>query len=117
MDWLLERQERIEAKLAERHLAEGARVMYDLSSRYLEGYKCRLALICYARDRKRGKKQVNWGLLTDSGGRPVSVTVYAGNTGNSTTLMGQAEGVMTRFGLSGFMIVGNRGMIAGSRIE
>jgi len=116
MDWLLARQERIEDRLAERHLGEGARVMFDLSSTYLEGDKCRLARFGYSRDRKRGKKQVNWGLLTDSEGRPVSVTVYAGNTSDSTTLMEQVEDVKARFGLSEFTIVGDRGMIVGNKI-
>lgn len=116
MDWLLARQQRIEAKLAERHFSEGARVMFDLSSTYLEGDKCRLARFGYSRDKKRGKKQVNWGLLTDVEGRPVSVTVYAGNTSDSTTIVQQVESVKTRFGLSEFTIVGDRGMIVGNKI-
>ncbi len=43
MDWLLERQERIEKKLAARHLKEGGLVLYDLSSSYFEGVTCPLA--------------------------------------------------------------------------
>ncbi len=37
MDWLLARQERVEAALARRELEPGGVVLYDLSSSYLEG--------------------------------------------------------------------------------
>jgi hypothetical protein len=37
LDWLLERQERIEKKLAARHLSEGGQVLYDVSSSYYVG--------------------------------------------------------------------------------
>jgi hypothetical protein len=40
MDWLLDRQERIEKKLAARHLAEGSLVLYDVTSSYYEGRTC-----------------------------------------------------------------------------
>jgi hypothetical protein len=40
MDWLLDRQGRIEKKLAVRHLEEGGLVLYDLSSSYFEGVTC-----------------------------------------------------------------------------
>src|ERR1035437_5092380 len=43
LDWLLARQKKIQKKLAGRHLAEGAQVLYDLSSSYFEGSKCPLA--------------------------------------------------------------------------
>ena len=43
MDWLLARQNRIQKKLAGRHLADGALVLYDLSSSYFEGSNCPLA--------------------------------------------------------------------------
>ena len=40
MDWLDERQGRIEKKLAKRHLANGQRALYDLSSSYFDCEKC-----------------------------------------------------------------------------
>ena len=43
MDWLLERQDRIEKRLAIRHLDEESLVLYDLSSTYFEGKTCPLA--------------------------------------------------------------------------
>src|SRR6266498_802609 len=40
MDWLLSRQQPIQATLAARHLAGGGRVLFDLSSSCLEGWAC-----------------------------------------------------------------------------
>jgi len=80
MDWLLDKQERIEKKLAKRHLDHDGLVLYDLSSSYFEGVSCPLAALGHNRDGKKGKLQVNYGLLTDERGCPVSVSVFAGNT-------------------------------------
>ena len=41
MDWLLKQKDKIERKLARRHLREGGMAMYDLSSSWLEGEKMR----------------------------------------------------------------------------
>ena len=89
MDWLLERQGGIEQRLAKRHLDEGARVLYDLSSSYVEGECCPLAKRGYSRDGKKGKLQVNYGLLTDARGCPVAISVFAGNTTDPQTLLEQ----------------------------
>ena len=43
MDWLLERQQGIEDRLARRHLIDGEMVLYDVSSSYFEGRSCELA--------------------------------------------------------------------------
>ncbi len=99
MDWLLERQERIEKKLAGRHLKKGGLVLYDLSSSYFEGVTCPLAAMGYSRDGKRDRLQVNYGLVTDERGCPVAVSVFAGNESDSTTLMPQVEMVRNRFGI------------------
>jgi len=117
MDWLVARQERIEGKLAARHLREGSRVMFDLSSTYVEGEKCRLAEFGYDRDKKRGKKQINFGLLTDAAGRPVAMSVFSGNTGDPSALLPQVTKLKERFGLESFTLVGDRGMITGTQIE
>ena len=50
MDWLLERQERIEKKLAARHLHQGGIVLYDVSSSFYEGHTCPLAKFGHDRD-------------------------------------------------------------------
>ena len=117
MDWLLERQERIEKKLAGRHLKKGGLVLYDLSSSYFEGVTCPLAAMGYSRDGKRDRLQVNYGLVTDERGCPVAVSVFAGNESDSTTLMPQVEIVRNRFGIKTLVLVGDRGMISQKRID
>ena len=117
MDWLLEREGRIEKKLARRHLKEGDMVLYDLTSSYFEGVTCPLAKLGKSRDRKRGTLQVNYGLVTTKDGCPISVSVYEGNTGDPTTLMEQAEKVRDDFGIGEVVLVGDRGMITQKQID
>lgn len=112
MDWLLERQERIEKKLAERHLENNGLVLYDLSSSYFEGHTCPLAKLGHNRDGKKGKLQVNYGLLTDKRGCPVAVSVYDGNVADPKTLMPQVEKLRESFGIEQVVLVGDRGMIS-----
>lgn len=117
MDWLLQRQGHIEKKLAARHLTEGGMALYDLSSSYFEGATCPLAALGHNRDGKKGKLQVNYGLLTDDRGRPVSVTVFKGNTGDPKTLMPQVRKVKDDFGIKTVVLVGDRGMISQTQID
>lgn len=112
MDWLLARQGRIERKLAARHLREGGLALYDLSSSYFEGTHCPLAKIGHSRDGKKNTLQVNYGLLTAPGGCPVSVSVYAGNTADTQTLMPQVAKLREDFALQRLVLVGDRGMIS-----
>jgi len=116
MDWLVGRQGRIEAALAKRHLAPGGMVMFDLSSSWMEGTHCPLAKRGYSRDHKGGKLQIEYGLMTDSDGRPVAVEVFAGNTADPTAFIAAVDKVKDRFGLSGVVMVGDRGMITTARI-
>lgn len=117
MDWLLQRQGHIEKKLAARHLTEGGMALYDLSSSYFEGTTCPLAALGHNRDGKKGKLQVNYGLLTDDRGRPVSVSVFKGNTGDPKTLMPQVRKVKDDFGIKTVVLVGDRGMISQKQID
>jgi len=117
MDWLLKRQDRIEKKLAARHLTEGGMALYDLSSSYFEGITCPLAALGHNRDGKKGKLQVNYGLLTDDNGRPVSVSVFAGNIGDTKTLMPQVRKAKENFGIKTMVLVGDRGMISQTQID
>ena len=117
MDWLLERQDRIEKKLARRHLAEGGLVLYDLSSSWFEGKTCPLARRGYSRDGRKGTLQVNYGVVTDRRGCPVAVSVHAGNTADPTTLMPEIERVKDRFGIERMVIVGDRGMVSQKAID
>ena len=117
MDWLLDRQDTIQRKLAARHLSAGGMVLYDLSSSYFEGSCCPLAKLGYSRDGKRGVLQVNYGLLTDARGCPVAVSVYEGNVADSKTLMPEIKRLREDFGIERLVMVGDRGMIANSAIE
>ena len=116
LDWLLARQARVEKKLAARHLGDGARVLYDVSSSYYEGRTCPLARFGHDRDGKRGLPIIVYGLLTDAEGRPVAVEVYPGNTGDPTTVPHQVERLRQRFGLARVVLVGDRGMLTDTQI-
>ena len=117
MDWLVERQETIEAKLAARHLHEGTFVLYDLTSTWYEGHTCPLAKRGYSRDKKKGKPQIEFGLLCDVQGRPIAVKVFAGNTGDPTTVAHQIQAIRQRFKLKRIVLVGDRGMVTEARIR
>ena len=121
MDWLEHRQDGIEAKLAARHLAPGANpsrmALFDLSSSWLEGRCCPLAARGYSRDGKKGKLQIEYGLLTDSAGRPVAVRVLPGNTGDPAAFTQIVTAIREKFGLAKMVMVGDRGMITSARIE
>ncbi len=117
LDWLLERQDRIEKKIAARHLDEDGIALYDLSSSYFEGSSCPLAALGHNRDGKKGKLQVNYGLLTDPRGIPVSVSVFEGNTGDAKTLLPQVTKLKKNFGIERFVLVGDRGMITQKQID
>lgn len=117
MDWLLDRQEQIEKKLARRHLSEDCLALYDLTSSYFEGVACPLARRGYNRDRKSGRLQVNYGLLTDTRGCPIAVSVYEGNTGDPTTLLPQARKLQETYGVKCLALVGDRGMITQKQIN
>ena len=117
MDWLLERQDRIERKLAKRHLAEGDPVLYDVSSSYYEGQTCPLMQFGHNRDGKRDRPIVVYGVLADSMGRPLAVQAYAGNTGDPTTVPDQVEKVRGRFGLQRVVLVGDRGLLTETQIN
>jgi Transposase DDE domain len=117
MDWLIERQDKIEKRLAKRHLKEGGLVLFDLTSSSFEGVTCPLAKIGYSRDGKPGTLQVNYGLLTDARGCPVAVSVFEGNTADPKTLLPQVEKVRGAFGIASLVMVGDRGMISNVQIE
>jgi hypothetical protein len=117
MDWLLERQPRIEAKLAERELSDGTLILYDVTSTYFEGRTCPLAKHGYSRDQKKGKLQIVFGLLCAAGGCPVAVEVFPGNTADPKTLASAVEKVCERFGLKRVVLVADRGLLTEARIE
>src|SRR5450631_2744740 len=120
MDWLGDRQDAIEADLARRHLGPQANpsrmALFDLSSSWLEGRCCPLAARGYSRDGKKGRLQIEYGLLTDPAGRPVAVRVFPGNTGDPAAFTEIAQVVREKFALDRMVMVGDRGMITSARI-
>jgi len=117
LDWLLERQPAIEARLAAKHLSEGTLLLYDVTSTYLEGRHCPLAAHGYSRDGKPGKMQLVFGLLTAPEGCPVAVEVFSGNTADPSTLASAVEKARERFGLRRVVWVADRGLLTNARIE
>ena len=120
MDWLGRRQDAIEAGLARRHLGPepnpSKMALFDLSSSWMEGSQCPLAARGYSRDGKKGKLQIEYGLLTDPEGRPVAVRVFPGSTGDPAAFTAIADVVRKKFGLAQMVMVGDRGMITSARI-
>ena len=116
MDWLLKRQPAIERKLAKLHLPEGGLALYDLSSSYVEGSCCPLAKRGYSRDHRADRPQIAYGLLCNAEGCPVAVEAFPGNTADPHTLSSQLNKLRQRFGLQRVVLVGDRGMLAQTRI-
>src|SRR5690349_11123430 len=120
MDWLVSRQDAIEARLAARHLEPepnpSRMALFDLSSSWLEGSHCPLAARGYSRDGKKGRLQIEYGLLTDPAGRPVAIRVFPGNTGDPAAFTAITDVVRDKFGLAQMVMVGDRGMITSARI-
>jgi hypothetical protein len=121
MDWLAARQDAIERTLARRHLAPAVNparmALFDLSSSWLEGSHCPLGARGWSRDGKKGKVQIEYGLLTDPEGRPVAVRVFEGNTADPAAFTEILDVVHGEFGLRKMVMVGDRGMITSARIE
>lgn len=117
LDWLGERQDRIERRLARSRLAEGTLVLYDISSSYLEGRRCELAQFGYSRDKRRDRPQIVYGLLCDRQGCPVAIEAFSGETADPSTLSSQIDKLKRRFGLTRVALVGDRGLITQARIR
>ncbi len=117
MDWLLERQPRIEKALAEKHLNEGSPVLYDLTSVWSYSRTCPLVDRGCSRDGKKGLPQIEFGLLCDAEGRPVAVEAFPGNASDPSTVAAQVGKLRDRFGLKRAVFVGDRGMITQARVR
>lgn len=116
LDWLLARKDSVEAKLAARHLREGALALYDVSSSFYYGRHCPLARFGHNRD-GNGLPIIVYGMLADMEGRPVGVDIYAGNTADPKTVPDQAEKLRRRFKLEQVTLVGDRGMLTQTQVE
>ena len=121
MDWLADRQDAIEKKLAAQHLGPAANpsrmALFDLTSSWVTGRCCELAAYGYSRDRKKGLPQIEYGVLTDPAGRPVAVRVVPGDTADPVAFSDIVEVIRDRFGLTRLVLIGDRGMITSARID
>lgn len=117
MDWLLDRQKRIEKKLANKHLEDGSMAFYDVSSSYYEGQTCPLVFFGHSRDKKKGKPIIVYGVMTNKEGIPVSIKVYPGNTGDPSTVADQTDKLLNEFRLNRIILVGDRGMLTQTQID
>ena len=117
LDWLGSEQSFIETALARRHLSNGALLLYDVTSTYLEGRCCELARHGYSRDHRRDRAQLVIGLLCAVDGCPVAVEVFEGNTADPMTLSSQIDKLKQRFKLQRVVMVGDRGLLTSARIE
>lgn len=116
MDWLLKRQGRIEQKLSNLHLKEGALVLYDLTSVYYTGTHCDLAKFGNGKERN-DFPQIIFGLICNDKGCPIAVEVFEGNMGEPNTLKLQIDKIHAQFGMRRVIFVGDRGIITESRIK
>ena len=117
LDWLGERQQAIERRLARRHLGDGSHVLYDVSSSYFEGRTCPLLALGYSRDGRRGMPQIVYGLLLDRQGRPLAIEVFPGGLHDDKTLPSQIAKLRARFGLTTLVLVVDRGMATKANLE
>ena len=117
MDYLRARQQKIEDGLAARHLAGGTLVLYDVSSAASGGRTCPLGAVGHPKDGVRGRLQIVYGLLTSRDGVPVAIEVFAGNTGDPTTVASQVTKVKNRFGITRVVLAEDRGMLTAARLR
>lgn len=117
MDWLLDRQVRLEAALGRQHLRDGTLALYDLTTVHFEGHTCPLAAHGASKNGLKGKVQIRVGLLCAPTGCPVAVEVFAGNAPEQGTLSSQIKKLRQRFDLERVVIVGDRGILTSARLR
>lgn len=117
LDWLLERQEAIENKLAKRHLTEGSLLLYDLTTVWFEGRACPLGKFGHSKEGRSDKLQILVGLLCNREGVPISAQVFEGNASETGTLAQQIQAVRERFGLTKVVFIADRGILRSVRIK
>jgi hypothetical protein len=97
-------------------------VCYDLTSTYFEGSvkgsdRFPSKAFGYSRDHRSDRPQVVIGLLCTGDGIPIAHHVFAGNTGDVTTLPGVLEDLAARFGVGRICVVADRGLISADNVD
>ena len=104
-------QQKIEKKWFQYHKGKHKEIfLYDITSTYFEGVENALSAFGYNRDRKKGKMQINIGLITDGEGFPLTIKVFEGNVTDEKTVVGQLQSLKNDFGAEQLIFVGDRGM-------
>ena len=88
-------------------------VFFDTTSIYFEGQGGdTLGQKGYSKDHRPDLNQMIVGAVIDNNGRPLCCEMWPGNTADVTTLIPVVDKVRQRFGIGGFCIVADRGMIS-----
>jgi transposase len=117
-DWLADNQEEIEKNLFKlRGGKKGRCYLYDVTSSYFEGEKNALAAFGYNRDKKRGKRQLVYGMFTDEDGFPLTVKAFKGNTVDTIAFSEQIVEVQERFKIDKVAFVADRGAMKAEQME
>lgn len=120
MDKLMERKNKIEKKLAAKHLQDGCIVLYDMTNTWVEGKYINSEIAVYGGKPKGGKKGykiIAIGLLTNKEGCPVGVEIFKGSTSDQTTVLGEVQKLAKKYGLKDIVFTGDRGMLTQKRID
>lgn len=124
LDWLYENKEQIEKRTFKTWQSQNKApgpdkniFLYDVTSSYFEGNLNELAVFGYNRDKKKGKKIVVYGLLTDSAGEALGIEVFPGNTSDNKTVSSQIEKIKKKYNVNNVTFVGDKGMIKSGQIE
>jgi len=88
-------------------------VFFDTTSIYFEGQGGEtIGRKGYSKDHRSDLNQMIIGAVIDDNGRPLSCEMWPGNTADVNTLIPVVDKVRKRFGIGGFCIVADRGMIS-----
>ncbi|KXB07349.1 hypothetical protein AKJ54_00365 [candidate division MSBL1 archaeon SCGC-AAA382K21] len=120
LDYLISEKEGIERDLFERlgeeSFLEDMTAFYDLTSSYLEGTACDLALYGYSRDHRSDRPQVVLALVMMDG-MPVMHEVLPGNTLDKTTLEGLVEDLENNLQVEETVFVADKGLMTGDNMN
>jgi transposase len=108
LDKLISMKDEIETSIVNILKPDLKRVYYDLTSTYFEGKeKNDLVLFGYSRDKKRGKKQINIGLMM-ADGIPIHHMIFPGNTVDPKTLEPMNNDLRKKFHVKRIIFFGDR---------
>ena len=119
MDELIKRKNKIQKKLAKKHLNNGCILLYDITNTWFEGDYEDSNIVKFGKGKggKVGFKQISIGLITNHEGCPIAVEIFKGNTSDQKTVLAQIKKVKDKYGIKDAIMVGDRGMLTRKRVE